>query len=215
MDIQEWAPLTRYVSRSQDVHGVWAGFSKSLRQLNPGQPWRTIYDLRAVSGVCYQTENWIFEFYHGPDGRRDVDWVLKNILAVLYSSECIVPKPGEKYNPRKIRDVLELLLCVCRLKEEAPDILDCNAPQTKALVKQLKVIDRSMRELGERRLLKVAFNSRLGIQPPKAYRRVNPVIYALIQTLTGGKPVSLIGFTSDEERRGAESRPRQNPGEDE
>lgn len=199
MKLQEWAPITRYVPRAWDSHGIWDSFSEALRQLDPRKPGKTVYDLRAISGVCYQTENWIFEFYHGPNGRRDVNWLLKNIQAVLYSPECIAPRSAEeKYNPRKIRDVLELLLCICRLKREDPLILDSNAPETKALVKQLKVIDRGMRELEERQLLRFPFDTRLGIEPPEAYRRVNPVIYALIQTLTGGKPVSLIGFTSDE-----------------
>lgn len=196
--IQAWAPITRYVLRDHDPHGVWKSFSRALRHMKLQMPRRTIYDLRAISAVCYQTEGWIFEFFHGPRGREDVDWVVENILAVLESPEC-VPAEGKeaRYNPWEIRDVLELLLCICRLKAEDPGILDCNAPRTKELVKRLKEIDRSIRELEERGALKRVFNSRLGIETPKEYRRVNPVIYALIQTLTGGKPVSLIGFLPD------------------
>ncbi len=206
-EVQIWAPITRYVPRIYDVHGVWDSFSRALRSLNPQRPGRMIYDLRAISAVCYQTKNWVFEFYHGPKGPEEVRWVIRNILAVLESPECLAPRPGEGYNPRKIRDVLELLLCLCRLKTEDPKILDCNAPETKSLVKRLKEIDRSMRELEARHVLKSPFNSRLGgIRPPAAYRRVNPVIYALIQTLTGGKPVSLVGFTSDGEERGVRRR---------
>ena len=127
-----------------------------------------------------------------------MEWILKNILAVLDCEECISPKTGErKYNPRKIRDVLELLLCICRLKREDPSILDCNTHEVRKLVKRLKEIDRRMREMEEQNRLKKPFNSRLGIESPEAYNRVNPVIYALIQTLTGGKPVNLIGFTPD------------------
>ena len=196
--LQDWAPISKYILREQDSHGIWKDFSEALQELDPKDPISTMYALRSISGVCYQTENWIFEFYHGPNGPQEVEWILKNILAVLDCEECISPKTGErKYNPRKIRDVLELLLCICRLKREDPSILDCNTHEVRKLVKRLKEIDRRMREMEEQNRLKKPFNSRLGIESPEAYNRVNPVIYALIQTLTGGKPVNLIGFTPD------------------
>ena len=158
-----------------------------------------MYGLRSISGVCFQTENWIFDFFHGPNGRAEVDLLVRSILNVLNGQEWLRRKNGsEKYNPRMLRDILELLLCICRLKSEDPTILDCNEAQTKALVKRLKEVDQMMRDLDEKKLLEYSFNSRLGIDSPDAYRRVNPVIYALIQTLTGGKTVSLMGFSEDD-----------------
>ena len=55
-----------------------------------------------------------------------------------------------------------------------------------------------MRAMKEEGLLKYTFNSRLGISAPEEYSQVNPVIYALIETLSGGDHVSLIGFSDEE-----------------
>lgn len=118
--------------------------------------------------------------------------------AIFFYVKTLYPDAINRY-PRKIRDVLELLLCICRLKAEDPSILDCNEQRTKLLVKQLKKIDSDIRKMGEDGRLKHSFNSRLGITAPEAYSRVNPVIYALIETLSGGEQVSLIGFSDEED----------------
>lgn len=197
--IQHWAPITKYVRIDKDPHEIWNYFRLSLEQMQPRKPRSTIYDLRAISGVCFQTKTWIFDLFHGSNGRDEVEWIIENIIATLYDSDCLSERnPQDKYNPRKIRDVLELLLCICRLKAEDSSILDCNEQRTKLLVKQLKKIDSDIRKMGEDERLKHSFNSRLGITAPEAYSRVNPVIYALIETLSGGEQVSLIGFSDEE-----------------
>ncbi|MCF2619716.1 hypothetical protein JQM63_07735 [Oscillibacter valericigenes] len=198
--VQHWAPMTKYVRSAKDPHDIWNYFRVSLKQMQPQRPRSTIYDLRAISGVCFQTETWIFDLFHGPNGRDEVEGIIENIIATLYDRDCLSERnPQDKYNPRKIRDVLELLLCICRLKAEDPSILDCNEQRTKLLVKQLKKIDSDIRKMGEDGRLKHSFNSRLGITAPEAYSRVNPVIYALIETLSGGEQVSLIGFSDEED----------------
>ena len=197
--IQHWAPITKYVRIDKDPHEIWNYFRLSLEQMQPRKPRSTIYDLRAISGVCFQTKTWIFDLFHGSNGRDEVEWIIENIIATLYDSDCLSERnPQDKYNPRKIRDVLELLLCICRLKAEDSSILDCNEQRTKLLVKQLKKIDSDIRKMREDGRLKHSFNSRLGITAPEAYSRVNPVIYALIETLSGGEQVSLIGFSDEE-----------------
>ena len=197
--IQYWAPITKYVQRSNDSHDVWTYFCQSLTHLDSRNPQKTIIGLRAISSVCFQTENWIFDLYHSSTGKDDVERIIDSIIAVLNDEKSLTKKDLQgKYNPRGIRDVLELLLCICRLKEEDPTILDCNAPRTKELVKQLKRIDSDMRVMKEEGLLKHTFNSHLGISAPEEYSRVNPVIYALVETLSGGEHVSLIGFSDEE-----------------
>ena len=199
LKIRYWAPMTKYVRSAKDPHGIWNYFRESLTQLQPQKPQNTIHDLRTISGVCFQTETWIFDLFHDSNGRNEVEWIIENIIAVLYDKGCLYERnPQSKYNPRKIRDVLELLLCICRLKAEDPSILDCNEQRTKQLVKQLKKIDSVMREMQENGQLQHPFNSRLGITAPESYSRVNPVIYALIETLSGGEQVSLIGFSDEE-----------------
>lgn len=193
--MQTWTPITTYVTRDDDVYGVWESFSEALKTLQPRNPLRTVDDLRTISNVCYLTQNWIFEFYHSSHGRQDVNWLLENIKAVLYFEEW---NKGKEYNARKVRDVLELLLCVCMLKSEDPTILDCNSQDTKDLVKQLKKIDQDMRELQDHGMLKQEFNSRIqGYSIPNEYRKVNPVIYCLVQTLSGGESINLVGFKED------------------
>lgn len=193
--IQTWAPITAYITRDNDRFDLWETFAKALETLQPDKPLRTVDDLRTISNVCFLTQNWIFEFYHSSHGRKDVDWLLKNIRAVLYGEEW---NQGKAYNARKIRDVLELLLCICMLKKEDSTILDCNAPETKQLVKQLKKIDSDMRKLDDRGMLKHPFDCRIqGYSIPSEYRKVNPIIYCLVQTLTGGESISLVGFTDN------------------
>lgn len=199
LKIRYWAPITKYIQRSDDAHNVWIYFCQSLTHLDSRKPQKAIYGLRAISSVCFQTENWIFDLYHSSTGRDDIERIIDSIVAVLNDEKCLTEKDSQgKYNPRKIRDVLELLLCICRLKEEDPTILDCNDLRTKKLVKQLKRIDSDMRAMKEEGLLKYTFNSRLGISAPEEYSQVNPVIYALIETLSGGDHVSLIGFSDEE-----------------
>lgn len=199
LKIRYWAPITKYIQRADDAHNVWIYFCQSLTHLDSRKPQKAIYGLRAISSVCFQTENWIFDLYHSSTGRDDIERIIDSIVVVLNDEKCLTEKDSQgKYNPRKIRDVLELLLCICRLKEEDPTILDCNDLRTKELVKQLKRIDSDMRAMKEGGLLKYTFNSRLGISAPEEYSRVNPVIYALVETLSGGKHVSLIGFSDEE-----------------
>ena len=192
--VENWAPLTAYVKRNDDQYGIWDGFIESLYTLNPKHP--HIYSLRAISSVSYQTEDWIFEFYKGPQKKKDLDHLLKNIYACLDDDEWKQAK-NLPYNPRKIRDVLELLLCICRLKSVDEDVLNCNSAETKSLVLRLKKIDADMRDLQRSGQLKKEFNTRLGIQLPYEYRFVNRIIYSLVQTLTGGDVVSLVGFKED------------------
>ncbi len=195
--MESWALLTAYVLRDDDQYGIWDGFTNALYTLDPNHP--HVYSLLAISSVCYQTEGWVFEFYKGPNRKQDLDHLLANIYACLYEDEWKNPKKLP-YNPKKIRDVLELLLCLCRLKAVDQDVLNCNSPETKVLVARLKKIDADIRELKENDKLQKEFNSRLGIELPYEYRRVNKVIYSLIQTLTGGGTVSLVGFKEDDAR---------------
>ena len=130
------APLTK--TRME----IWNYFRLSLEQMQPRKPRSTIYDLRANQresdskqrhgySICFMVLMVEMKF----------EWIIENIIATLYDSDCLSERnPQDKYNPRKIRDVLELLLCICRLKAEDSSILDCNEQRTKLLVKQLKKI---------------------------------------------------------------------------
>lgn len=190
--IQTWAPITAYVTRKSDAYGVWNSFSKALKTLKKQGKYNKVANLRAISNVCYKTENWIFEFYHDENGKQNVGILVDCILSYLYDD---MWKKTVDYNPRIMRDLLELLLCICMLKQEDPTILDSNEPTTKQLVRRLKQIDRDMRMLEERGVLKYKFDSRIrGYTLPMEYRRVNPVIYCLVQTLSGGESINLVGF---------------------
>lgn len=190
--LQTWAPITAYVTRENDAYGVWDSFSKALKTLKKKGTRDEVLNLRAISNVCYKTEEWIFEFYHDKNGKQNVGLLLDCVLNYLNREEW--KKKGD-YNPRILRDILELLLCICMLKQEDPTILDCNASATKQLVKRLKQIDQDMRTLEKRGVLKYKFDSRIrGYTIPEEYRRVNPVIYCLVQTLSGGESINLVGF---------------------
>ena len=93
---------------------------------------------------------------------------------------------------------MELLLAICLLRKRNPLLLDCNAPETKQLVKLLKDINEEIRKV-ELTTDQGTLTSRLrGIEdPPTSLGNVKPLIYALIQTLSGGKSVNLIGYSDD------------------
>lgn len=189
--LQTWAPITAYVTHKSDAYGVWNSFSKALKTLKKQSTYNQVANLRAISNVCYKTEDWIFEFYHDGNGKQNAGILVDCILRYLHGDTW----KKMNYNPREMRDLLELLLCICMLKQEDPTILDCNASATKQLVKQLKQIDQDMRTLEERGALKNKFDSRIrGYTIPTEYRRVNPVIYCLVQTLSGGESINLVGF---------------------
>ncbi len=189
--IQTWAPITAYVTRENDHYGIWDSFSQALKTLKNQSLYTRVQDLRAISSVCYKTEAWIFELYHGANGKENVNILMEGIFAYLQRGEW----QKDNYNPRILRDLLELLLCICMLKQEDPTILDCNAPETKQLVKRLKQIDQEIRTLGMRGRLKNKFDSRIrGYVIPPEYCKVNPVIYCLVQTLSGGESINLVGF---------------------
>ncbi len=193
--VQFWAPITAYITRDNDDNGVWEMFSKSLKTMKPTRPKETIFDLRAISNVCYLTKDWIFELYHGPNGDKDIEWIIKNIIAIFDYEEW---RKMDEYNARRIRDILELLLCICLLKSENPDILNCNDDRTKEIVKKVKKIDSDMRELNASGKLKQPFNSRIhDVKIPNEFYKVNKIIYCLVQTLTGGESVNLVGFRDD------------------
>ena len=105
------------------------------------------------------------------------------------------------YNPRAIRDMLELLLCCTRANEYLIETsnqvyFDPNSEETKALIEKIKLIDYYMDEFSDN--LSKPFVSRLNANiDKKDLYRVNEITYMLIQTLSGKERIELIGFTED------------------
>ena len=97
-----------------------------------------------------------------------------------------------------MRDVLELLLAICLLRKRDPLLLDCNDSETKQMVKQLKLINEELRDIRANKETTGTLMPRIkGIEVPAALNKVTPLIYALIQTLSGGRSVNLIGYSDD------------------
>lgn len=192
--IENWAAISTYVPLKYDPYKIWPTFQRELMRLS-NKSKDVIDELRGISGVCYQTQDWIFSLYDSTNGTANVNRIIKGIFTYLKGKEWL---SAEVYNLSKMRDVLELLLAICLLRKRNPLLLDCNSADTKQLVKQLKTINEELKEITSTKKTSGTLSPRIhGIQVPDSLSNVFPLIYALIQTLSGGQSVNLIGYSDD------------------
>lgn len=180
--------LSTYISREDDQYGIWNAINEYLpRDKNP------IVAVRTIGSVCWRNPNWIYSF--GKCNEKLIQSVIDT--AISYCSSEIY-NIGYDYNPRSIRDALEALLGIIRLKETNADVvkyLDCNSRKIKEFVLFLKELNTVMNAKASQ--LKHPFVSRLDIEVPESLNRTSSVVYPLIELLTGGNAIKLTGFTED------------------
>ena len=192
--IENWATISTYVQQRNDPYKIWPTLQKELRSLS-NKPRFVVDELRGLSGVCYQTQDWVFSLYDSPNCPANIKKIVKGISIYLNGYEW---QTARRYNLSKMRDVLELLLAICLLRKRDPLLLDCNDSETKQMVKQLKLINEELRDIRANKETTGTLMPRIkGIEVPAALNKVTPLIYALIQTLSGGRSVNLIGYSDD------------------
>ena len=94
-----------------------------------------------------------------------------------------------KFNSKILRDVLEVLLAICRLKEIEPTILDTNDGLTKDIVNRIISINNHLNKH------KIPMDTRIkaNLNKGELYKTFD-VIYMIIQCLTGSEKLTLLSF---------------------
>ena len=212
-----WIPLSRRININEDSFDIFGRMYNSLCRVylsNDKKLERKRKSLlRSIGYVCWQRKDWIFDLYNYPQGPELVDSITRVLIREIKREvKEDIPKAFDnynksfngsfkKYNPRQLRDYLELLLCVCRLRAVDPKFLDSNSETTRDIVKDLKEINNSIRKLEKKNIidLQKRFVTRITrIDLPERYVGMNKLLFALIATLSGGKEkIMLAGFTSN------------------
>lgn len=179
--------LSTHITRDNDSYGVW----QKIDELAPKS-----MDVvkRSIGSICWRDENWIYEF--GKLEEKTLSKVTKKIIAECKYS---LAKLSVSDNPRWLRDELETLLSLTRLKNSVPimkEILDCNSPKIKELVALLKEFNNTIFELSGQ--FKHPFVGRVQLNIPKEFANVHSVLYPLIEILSDGNAIKLTGYDSDE-----------------
>ena len=180
--------LSTYISRDDDEFCVWDKIDEMLPELK-GEDLR--HAIRTIGTVTWRNEDWIYQF--GSTKRETIQSIIDTAIEVC-SSE--LKKIGTDYNPRKVRDMLEALLGIARLKKQNATVMEfmnCNSKKIKEFVHNLKVMNNQMNVSR----LKFPFISRIEMEVPENLRNVSSVVYPLIEILTDGNAVKLTGFTED------------------
>ncbi len=201
-----WISLSRRIDIYEDSFDIFGRMYNSLCSVYLSKDKRLDWNrkklLRSIGYVCWQRESWIFDLYNYPKGPELIDSIT-NILVKEIKRELQegIPKAVNNYNPRPLRDYLELLLCVCRIRGIDQTFLDCNSEFTKEIVNDLKEINNNIRAMEKSGIIdsKKPFVTRITkINLPDRYDSMNPLLFALIATLSGGKEkIELAGFTSN------------------
>lgn len=202
-------PLTRSLRLEDDKYGFWKlaidfvkkGIKYPIKKNKP------IY--RTIAVISWQNECWLEDFYNAvhkyandklfvilanqiKDFLQEENQILKAIIGGTYKDYAY-----NKYSATLLRDILELLLSILRIREFNCTILDSNSHEARELVKILKELDSELEQLSDNKKLEKEFKSRIeNIDVPDMYNNMNKLIYAIIELLSGGPngPVKLIGF---------------------
>ena len=189
-NIQYILALSTHVTRDNDYYGVWNTIDEILENAS-GEVLRSA--VRALSSVCWRQPNWIYQF--GQCNDCVLQSVIDTIIAVCKSE---ANKVSPDFNPRKIRDMLEALLGISRLKETNPkvlELLNCNNKNIKQFVVILKEFNEAVRSI--RHSLKYPFESRLRMEVPEELHNVYNSLYPIIEILTDGNAIKLTGFAEE------------------
>ncbi len=195
-NLQYIIPLATYFTRDDDPYKVWDEVDYYLENDNDE---RIINAVRTISTVCWRESNWIYEF--GKCSAQILNRVIDAIFKAVYSE---ITQIAIDYNPRRVRDYLEALLGITRLKEVNSFVakkLDCNSMAIKEFVACLKELDKKLYSADQDGKLLYPFISRLEMENvPDMLNKVSTVIYPLIEILTDGNAIRLTGFSEEDTR---------------
>lgn len=188
-------PLTTHITRDKDYYGIWDKVDQLINYtVKNNKNLSSI--VRGLSAIAWRNSQWIYEF--GQINDKVLDEVITTIFGEFYSLFRDLKDNGKFKgdNPRAMRDILEALLAIVRLKPCNSTVmkkLDCNRKMIKHFVNDLKELDMIAKNVA----LKHPFVSRIDVEVPDNLRNVSSVVYPLIETLSDGNAVKLTGFTED------------------
>ena len=201
--------LTRSLRLEDDKYGFWKLAIEFVKKgvKHPIKKNKSIY--RTIAVISWQNECWLEDFYNAvhkyandklfvilanqiKDFLQEENQILKAIIDETYKEYTY-----NKYSVTLLRDILELLLSMLRMREFNYTILESNSSEARGLVRILKELDSEIDQLSFDGKLEKKFKSRIErIEVPDMYKNMNKLIYAIIELLSGGPngPVKLIGF---------------------
>lgn len=191
------APLSRYVGK-EDRYGIFDRLAGKIKEKFDKNKFEDD-DLRTLSANCWYSEKWIENLIDAKYGIEVVELLTERCIEYLKNFD--FAKYVENGNPRFVRDVMELFLCLTRAdpfyeKKCGTKLIDPDSKQIKELVKIIKFIDNQMSACSKE--LKYPFVSRLNIGANQYdLTNVNEISYMLIKTLQGGGNFALIRFEED------------------
>ena len=191
-------PLSRCIKN--DRYGIFDHITERIIEKASNNK-LDISDMRTISSNCWQSKEWMENLFYSENGKDAVYYIIKRTTDYILAYDIDDIRCNSDYNPRTIRDMLELLLCCTRaneyLIETANQVyFDPNSELVKNLIEKIKLIDYYMDEYSNN--LSKDFVSRLNANIDKRdLYRVNEITYMLIQTLSGKERIELIGFIED------------------
>lgn len=192
-------PLSRCIEKN-DRYGIFDHITERIIEKASNNK-LDISDMRTISSNCWQSKEWMGNLFYAENGKDAVYYIIKRTTDYILAYDIDDIRCNSDYNPRTIRDMLELLLCCTRaneylIKTANQVYFDPNSELVKNLIEKIKLIDYYMDEFSDN--LSKPFVSRLNANiDKKDLYRVNEITYMLIQTLSGKERIELIGFTED------------------
>ncbi len=152
--------------------------------------------VRTISQNCSFMDTWWQSLYNTPQGPEATCKIRDALLG--YVCEWKKNKALYLKNITSLRDYLECLLSMCCLNKDNPDFLNPSDLSVRNAIKAIKEIDDFVREKSGS--FGRPFVCRLeaeGIDQKEAYS-VNPLLFMLIQVLSGQEEIKLTGWSSNE-----------------
>ena len=188
--VEYMVSASRCISHQKDYMTRLAGYIRRALHNDPPQS-----TLRNISSVCWYNKEWIFDLASADPG------VVKELerAVIKYMTPS---KKGRSFSaaeidlhekPKKVRDVMEAALALCRLREDRRDIFAPDDPATKEVIETVKRIDKELQYDNE---AERDFVSRVEFDKTKKRRlhKMNDTCFLLLTALTGIEKVTLLGF---------------------
>lgn len=160
----------------------------------------TVKEIRNINSVCWLNSEWIFKLYqYSPTAVENIISTASDYLLNKSFSDLTADDP-KNANTLRVRDVMEVLLAICRLREMNPSILSPNDEQTKRIIVAVKEIDSIVRNNADK-IKNHRFPSRVKFDTNEkladGLMAVSDPCYLLITGLSASKHLNLIGFVDE------------------
>lgn len=183
---------SRCISDRDDYMARLAGYIRKALQKNPQRT------LRNISSVCWYNKEWIENLAAADPGVvKELERAVIGYMTPSKRGKRSAAENDLHEKPKKVRDVMEAALALCRLKEKSSGIFAPGAPDTKEMIETVKRIDGALISDHEARH-KFVSRVKFGNADKGRLYNMNDTCFLLLTALTGSEKVTLLGF--DEEK---------------